>query len=314
MRNDPGTLAARRCVELGGSDLECVGKGFFSGLMDMAGVNPDAIKGPEISGVVMNGSYQSGAVMGLDFGPQTVSLRGCGKLVPNGHAYTITKKPNQLLINVSSEPTPFVISLGSDGKLSGPGPIDVKGQIIAGYRKVWMQRYHNGAPVAGDGYWDNQPIYAPKTERCTIGTCAAAPPPAPDKNPLTAGITSAIDSIVPQGPTGLRMSGRYSGQGGLALEFAVDSVVLDCGAAHVKQLYAVENSAKQILVNVKNGSSPFMLAVQPNGVLTGSGTIDVAGRLVTGASDTALTYAAKNARCAIETLSPSQSGTAHLSK
>ena len=314
VRNDPGTLAARRCVELGGSDLECVGKGFFTGLMDMAGVNPDAIKGSETSGVMMNGSYQSGAAMGLDFGAQTVSLRGCGKLVPNNHAYTITKKPNQLLINVSSEPTPLVFSLRSDGKLSGPGPIDVNGQIISGYRKVWMQRYHNGAPVAGDGYWDNQPIYAPKTERCTIGTFVAAPQPAPDKNPATAGITSAINSMIPQGPTGLRMSGRYSGQGGLALEFSVDSVVLDCGAAHVKQSYAVENSATQILVNVKNGSSPFVLAVQPNGALTGSGATDVAGRLVTGASNTALTYAAKNARCAIGTLAPSQSGTALFSK
>ncbi len=314
VRNDPGTLAARRCVELGGSDLECVGKGLLGGVMDMAGVNPDAIKGSEPTGVVMNGSYQSGAVMGLDFGTQTVTLKGCGKLVPNGHTYTITKKSNQLLMNLSSEPTPFAISLESDGKLSGPGPIDVKGQIIVGYHKVWMQRYHNGAPVAGDGYWDSQPIYAPKTERCTIGTFAAVPPPPPDKNPLTAGITSAINSVIPQGPSGLRMSGRYSGQGGLALEFAADAVVLDCGAAHVKQLYTVENSAKQILVNVKNGSSPFVLAVQPNGVLTGSGTVDVAGRLVTGATDTALTYAAKNARCAIETLSPSQSGSAHLSK
>src|SRR5215475_8108045 len=38
VRNDPGTLAARRCVELGGSELECVGKGFWTGLMDMAGM------------------------------------------------------------------------------------------------------------------------------------------------------------------------------------------------------------------------------------------------------------------------------------
>jgi hypothetical protein len=177
-----------------------------------------------------------------------------------------------------------------------------------------MQRYHHGSPVAGDGYWDNQPIYAAKTERCTIGTFAATPQPGTDKNPLTAGITSTINSIIPQGPTGLRMGGRYSGQGGLTVEFAVDSVVLDCGAAHVKQLYAVENAATQILVSVKNGNSPFMLAVEPNGALTGSGTVEVAGRLVTGASDTALTYAPKNARCAVGTLSTSQSGTASVSK
>ena len=96
-------------------------------------------------------------------------------------------------------------------------------------------------------------------------------------------------------------------------EFSSPVTMWACGAAHVKQSYAVDTSAKQIMVNVKNGTSPFMLTVQPNGVLTGSGTVDVAGRIVTGASDTALTYAPKDARCTIGTLSPSQSGTARLS-
>ena len=43
-KNNPGTLAARRCMELGGSELECVGKGFWTGLMDMAGVNAGAVR------------------------------------------------------------------------------------------------------------------------------------------------------------------------------------------------------------------------------------------------------------------------------
>ena len=309
VRNDPGTLAARRCVELGGNALECVGKGFFSGLMDMVGVDPKAVTGSQFTGVLMNGRYLGSGGLALDFGAGTLSLNGCGKLVPNGHAYTITKKPNQLLISVRSEPTPFVLAMGSDGRLSGPGPIDVNGQIITGYDRVWMQRYHNGIAVAGEGYWDSRPVYAAKTERCNIGSLAQAPPPAPDTNPLTATITSAISTIIPQGPAGLRMSGQYAGLGGLALEFGVDSVVMDCGAAHVKQAYSVENTANQLVVNVKNGGSPFMLALQPNGTLTGSGTSDIAGRVVTGSTENAFTYAAKNARCAIGTLAP-KGGTA----
>ena len=116
-----------------------------------------------------------------------------------------------------------------------------------------MQRYHNGVEVPGDGYWDNEPIYAPKTERCTIGAFAAAPAPPPDKNPLTRDLTSAINTLMPEGPTGLRMAGHYVGQDGPALEFAVDSVVLDCGAAHVRQAYTVENTSNQIQIIVKNG-------------------------------------------------------------
>src|SRR5207302_8141335 len=138
-------------------------------------------------------------------------------------------------INVKSEPSSFVLSMRNDGKVSGPGPVEVKGQIITGYSNVWMQEYRNGVAVAGGGYWTQVPVYAPKTERCAIGALAPAPPPPPDKNPLTAGLTSALTTLMPVGPTGLRMTGQYAGQGGLALEFAVDSVILDCAEAHVKQ-------------------------------------------------------------------------------
>ena len=317
VRNDPGTLAARRCVELGGSEVECIGKGFWTGLMDMAGVDADALNptgGSQFAGVIMNGSYQGAAGLWLGFGSESLSLNGCGKLVPNGHPYTITKKPNQLLINVKSEPSAFVLSMKNDGSLSGPGPIDVKGQIIVGYRKIWMQEYRNGMAVAGGGYWTSEPIYAPKTERCTIGTLAQAPPPAPDKNPLAREITAAINSVMAVGPPGLRMAGQFIGQGGLALEFADDAVTLDCGAAHVKQPYTVENAPGQFQVTIKNGAAPFTLTVQPNGMLLGSGNADVAGRVVTGSTQNAITYAPKNARCAIGTLTPKGRATAQVSQ
>jgi len=309
VRNDPGSLAARRCVELGGSELECIGKGFWTGLTDMVGINPAEISGPEHAGVFMNGLYQGASGLGFSFGLDTVSLTGCGQLIPDSHAYTITKQANQLLINVKSLPSSFVLTMGNDGRLTGPGAIDVKGQIITGYKRVWMQEYRNGVLVPGSGYWDNQPIYGPKTERCTIGNLAQAPPPAPDKNPLTSGITSAINSVMHTGPSGLRMNGHYLSQGGLALEFAADAVVLDCGAAHVRQPYDVENTPNQILVRVKNGTSPLTLAVQSNGTLAGSGTAEVVGRVVTGSTQNEITYAAKTARCEIGTLAP-KGGTA----
>jgi len=307
IRNDPGTLAARRCVELGGSELECVGKGFWTGLMDMAGmagVDVNALKASEPTGVVLNGGYQESGGLWLNFGTTTFTLTGCGKLVPNGHSYAISKRPNQLLINVKSEPTAFLLSMGSDGKLSGPGPVDVKGQIITGYRRIWMQEYHNGIAVAGGGYWTSEPIYAPKTERCTIATLAQAPPPPPEKNPLINELTSMLNSVTPQGPPGLRMSGKYVSQGGLTLEFAADAVVMDCGVAHVKEPYTVENTPNEILVNIKNGASPFRVALQANGTLSGSGSAAIAGRVVTGTTQNALTYAPKTASCAIGTLAP----------
>ncbi len=291
-------------MELGGNELECVGKGFWTGLIDMAGVNPEEMSGAERAGVVMNGPYQGASGLGLSFGLDTVSLNGCGQLIPDGHSYTITKQANQLLINVKNLPSSFVLMMGNDGKVTGPGAVDVNGQIITGYNRVWMQEYRNGVVVPGGGYWDNRPIYGPKTERCTIGSLAQAPPPPPDKNPLTSGITSTIDSVMHAGPSGLRMNGHYLSQGGLALEFAADAVVLDCGAAHVREPYVVENAPDHILVTVKNGASPFTLAVQPNGTLAGSGSADIVGRVVTGSTQNEITYAPRTGQCAIGTLAP----------
>jgi len=98
------------------------------------------------------------------------------------------------------------------------------------------------------------------------------------------------------------MAGHYTGQGGLALEFAVDSVTLDCGAAHVKDVYTVDDPPNQIQITVKNGASPFTMELQPNGSLLGSGSVDVAGRVVTGSDANGIVFAPSNARCSVNTL------------
>jgi hypothetical protein len=110
------------------------------------------------------------------------------------------------------------------------------------------------------------------------------------------------------------MSGQFTGPGGLTLEFADDAVTLDCAAAHAKHPYTVENAPSQFQVTVKNGAAPFTLTVQPNGSLQGSGNAEVAGRVVTGSTEKALTYATKNARCAIGILTPKGTATAQVSQ
>jgi hypothetical protein len=103
-------------------------------------------------------------------------------------------------------------------------------------------------------------------------------------------------------PPGLRLAGIYSGQDGLRIEFREDSATVECGEAHVADAYVVQENAGQISVRIQNGGTPFALSLQPNGTLVGSGTIDVAGRVVTGSRGDAITYAPRNARCAIGTL------------
>lgn len=317
VRNDPGTLAARRCVELGGSDLDCIGKGFMTGLFGGEMLDQLTGKDQHHAGLTMTGAYHVQGSASLTFDTEAVITQGCGNLLPDSRSYTVAKNGDRFVITVQTEPKPLVLSLGPDGRLTGPGLFDLKGKIISGYRDVWMQAYVNGAPTVG-GYWAKEPIYAAKIERCTIGALAPAGPTGTMGTAIgtAAGIAfggsvekAARDAEKDLPAPGVRMTGQYAIQGGLALEFRPEGVILDCGEAHVIKKYTVENRAGQILVTVRN-DAPFTLALQPNGALTGSGSVDVAGRVVTGSTPDGIGFGARNMRCAIGTLMPNSGAAA----
>jgi len=46
--------------------------------------------------------------------------------------YSVERNGPQLLIKVPISPKPLVLSYKADGKLAGPGPIDVAGQVVVG--------------------------------------------------------------------------------------------------------------------------------------------------------------------------------------
>jgi len=101
------------------------------------------------------------------------------------------------------------------------------------------------------------------------------------------------------------MAGMYAGQqGAVRIEFREDSTTVECGEAHVAEAYVVQDNAGQISVRMQNGATPFALSLQPNGTFVGSGTIDVAGRVVTGSTGDAITYASRNTHCTVGTLTP----------
>jgi hypothetical protein len=56
VRNDPGTVAARRCLESGGSELECVAKGLSTGFDDFTGLS-SFTKMMQAKGLVRGGSF-----------------------------------------------------------------------------------------------------------------------------------------------------------------------------------------------------------------------------------------------------------------
>jgi len=189
---------------------------------------------------------------------------------------------------------------------------------------VWMQEYRNGVPEVGGscqggrcGYWTQVPVFAAKTERCTIGALRPTGPSVTVGSFFTSilGVASgqpgeqAVSESEKDLPApGPRVTGQYAGQGGLALDFNAERVVLDCGEAHVARRYTVESTASQILISVKNGAAPFTLALQSNGNLAGSGNVDVSGRVVSGSTGNGIAFAARNAHCAAGVLAPKSEG------
>jgi hypothetical protein len=82
-------------------------------------------------------------------------------------------------------------------------------------------------------------------------------------------------------------------------EFRSTAAVLDCGEAHVMRPYDVQNLADRLVVTVRNGNTPLTLTLGADGALAGSGSVDVAGRLVTGVNGQDVTFAPHQERCAV---------------
>jgi hypothetical protein len=320
LSSDPTAVATRRCLELGGDSTACVGKGFVGGFMDMIGFGADTMStltGPARTGVVLSGLYHNpNTLAAISFGTDTAAIQDCGKLVADGHAYAIHKSPAALDIVIQNEPHPIQLSMRPDGALAGPGPVDVKGRIIIGYHTVVTQAYLNGQPVYGGNCngpcttSTQVPDYAPKIERCNIASLAPPPPSKPASAAETQGsgmigmLTGMMSTIAPVSEPGLRMVGKYNSSSGLMLDFGGDAVILDCGSAHVKQPYTVENSPAQILIHVRNSGGPFTLALAPDNTLRGMGSTTVNGRLVSGMNGDNVTYKPSSQQCNVATLTP----------
>lgn len=327
LSNDPTAVATRRCLELGGTNAGCMGRGLMSGFMDLVGFGDkaqEALMGPGRAGVVLSGLYKNPATTAsLGFNENNATINGCGKLVADDHSYTIDKRPGSLHVTVDNEPHPIVLTMRPDGGLTGPGLIDVKGRIIIGYHTVTTTQMINGYRASPDQCngpcqtVSTVPDYAPAMARCTIGSLAMPPPPKPapagaqpaDNSGIMGLVTGLSDMLSPGGSAsfdgggGLRMAGKYGG-GTLLLDFSGNSLILDCGQAHLRQPYTVENTPNTLVIHVQNSGGPFTLALQPDNSLRGSGNTAVNGRLVTGMSGENVAFTPHSERCDVGTFSP----------
>ena len=306
--NDPAQIAIRRCFELGGTGLQCVGTGMGEGLKQMMGLDLSALTGPGKTGIIFLGTFTSSSGLTFTFSDigAGLDISNCGKMVQGAHNYTASVAGSGYVLNISNQPQPIVVTVSANGKVSGPLAQDITGQQITGYEVTTNLK--TGAEVG------RTPVYGPITVRCNVGALNPGPAVLVDHG-LSSGaptVLSAIGSAVgmlagesapdqlslPPGP---RMAGVFAGAGGLKIQFNDGVAVIDCAQAHVLADYSVSTQANTAVVAVKSsGTNPFSLNVQSNGSLAGSGSVTVNGKLMTGMDDNANPiFAPTNASCSI---------------
>src|SRR6266404_2981800 len=101
---------------------------------------------------------------------------------------------------------------------------------------------------------------------------------------------------------GLRMNGRYVSATGFSLNFHRESVTLGCGDAERALEYSVQRVRGKTTLAIKDNPNPISLQLMPDGSITGEGTVQVNGRVITGTTDDVnnpFVFAPHVARCEV---------------
>ena len=130
---DPATLAARRCVELGGSAMQCLGGALSTGSQQLIGINLDAMTSSGKTGLVLYGTYNGTTGLHFDFSDANVDIGGCGQMVKGVHGYSLGVAGGALAIKIDNQPQPLAMSLDPGKKMAGPAMQQITGQKVVGY-------------------------------------------------------------------------------------------------------------------------------------------------------------------------------------
>ena len=338
---DPGSVAARHCLESGRSEMECLGEGMKTGFNQLMGGDiQEAVVGKTPNGLRLTGVY-GGNGFALNFRQDLVYV-GCGTLLPEPRKYTVDRSGTQVSVTIPITSPPLVLSYNAEGSLVGGGrTIAVAGEVPAGgggastsyevqtqttttqrqlepgeQREYSADQLHqNGGQFSVDqqstsSNWVptttyQRPRTVPKTERCTVGTLPATSENIKTANVLTQVLGSKASKSANSKP-GLRLNGTYAVPGGLKIEFRDDSATLECGESFNSEAYEVSRENGQMLVKFQNNTGPLSLVLQPNGTLTGAGSVEVTGRRAIQGNGGGVDYLARNARCDLGTMQASK--------
>ena len=313
--------AMRRCVSSGRPPSTCTGNsllGMFGQMVSQ--VLPGADKDPE-PGPNMAGVFQGAGNWRLDFIDNGV-LVNCNVLSPNQQSYTLDLKNGRATLTIATTPRPLVLTVHSDGTITGPGPVIIDGVIAAGYVSgaagtgaTQKDQYGNLYDAAGNRVAGNANAgytkFVPKRVTC----------PALNLSSKGAGVgvqTMQTDLLKtafggdkgPPTPTGIRMHGIFAASTSFSVQFFPESAILGCGPDAARAYpYTVEASGTGTVVKIAAPDHPLILAFRPDGSLDpgATGPYLVHGRIVTGQDNNDdFTFAPMEQTCDLAVLAPSK--------
>ena len=134
MPKDAGSVAMRRCLESGRNETECLGEGWNAGMNELTGGLSGAVNKMTTppTGLRFSGNF-SGSGFGVSFDDKIATVY-CGTLQPVLTSYQV-ERGAQIAVRVGISPKPVTLTLRPDGKLVGPGPVQVAGVVPVGGSK-----------------------------------------------------------------------------------------------------------------------------------------------------------------------------------
>ena len=298
----------RRCVESGRSETECLTEGIGKSFSNMiGGFLPPGLTPPPIVGVRVVGTYPGPGKFSLAFSNDSVSIT-CADLVPQSLPYTTTMTTGGLRIAVEGTALPAPLTMRADGRLAGPAEADISGQVITGYqiRHPDLWRWPHRADLPRDLRATYAPLRDRHARRFVFDHAARVGERAPGCDarlrPRRIGqedLGGVTDRASPQ--RRIRQSrgagsGIPSRGGGRRMPRSV-----------IMRQYVARLQGAQVVVDVQHGATPFTLTLGSDGRLTGSGTVKVDGRAMTGSNPNGgFTYVPRSATCPLGVLSLAQ--------
>lgn len=337
MPQDPGSVAMRRCMESGRSDMECMKEAMGVGLSDLSGVTmPNLVpQGLRLTGLYSEGNF------GLQFAQDSVTV-ACGDLIAQSLPYTMERSDSRVVVHIPVMPKPITLAWQADGRMVGPGAVDINGSVVAGKPTATTstgyemqtqtttsqktidaaeagqynpdQVHQNGSETTVDQQTSSTVMtptktthYSvptkPKTERCAVNTLA----PTGKNVAMSAVLTQALGTNASKSSSlepGLRLNGTYASSTGMKIEFREDSATVGCSTVLNSEAYSITPEHGQFIVRFQNSTGPLSLVLQPDGTLSGSGSVDIAGRKVYEDAQGHVAYTPQNARCLLGIFAP----------